>query len=201
MIIPLNGYIIVEVDKEYEDSIKVGDLDLILIPGTMPGEAVHQAREFGHVVAVSGNLPKHLKTTMDLIVGDKVYFHYHSLIEDNNIKSFYREDQKVYKIFYSEIYCAIRDGKPYMLSDHVLVSPTMDTPEETHSKSGIQLRSDIEPKPIMQRGKIEHKRHDEESFDVGDEIIYSKHSDVDIVVEGVSYYRMKGQDILGTILN
>lgn len=199
MITPLNNFVIVEVDKEHKDTITADSgFKLDLIPGCAPGEALHQVREYGKVVAVPNKLSDALNTTMDLIIGERVYFHFHTVNPDNR---YFLDGKTVFKVMYSEIYCSIRKDKIHMMNHYVLVSPIMDVPKDVKTKFGLYTRSDVDEKPVKHRGKIEHKRFDCDDFKEGDEIFYSRLSDVLLNVEGVVYYRMVEDDILCTVLN
>jgi len=155
MISPRN-WIFFTVDKEFADKIRTTtgfELDLIL--GVGPGESLHHVREFGTVISVPLALNKELKTTMDVRVGDRLYFHFHTVEPDNE----YQVDGKtVYKAAYNQCYCCVRDGEIIMLNDYIFCTPVMEKESDVFSESGIQLRSDTEIKPIPLRAKVEKMR-------------------------------------------
>lgn len=247
---PTKKYIFVQIDKTHADTItSEGGLELMLIMGWGPGDDLWHVAESGTVVAGPSHLNKEFNTTMDVLPGDKIYFHFHVVNEDNRVVY---DGEEYYLCTYDQAYCVIRDGKIIMLSDHVLAQPAMEEQEDAFTKSGIQLRSDITPIPIKNRAVISHmpdlslrgpkgividigrldsnfstdeimkaykglgsimyKPADAESstiemipvsdtgFSVGDQIHYSKDSDIPIKIEGEIYYRMQINDVWGKIV-
>ncbi len=189
-------YIFFTVDKEFEDKItgKSG-LVLDLVPGGEPGSELWHVREYGNVVSVPKKLSAWLKTTMDVGVGDRIYFHFHTVCEENRYEI---DGIRVYKVHYGEVYCAIRDEKVIMLNDYILCEPVMETEDEITTKSGLITKLQPEPKPL--RAKVVHTPLNITNLladlKAGDEIYYDTHSDIPIKIEGKMYYRMKLKDVL-----
>jgi len=187
-------YIFFQVDRVIADSIQgENGLSLVLITGGEPGSDLHHVREYGEVVATPKLLSTHLDTTMDVQIGDKIYFHFHTVSDENRIEL---EGEIYYKVHYSQVYCAIRDNRLIMLNDYLLATPKMESEDDIKTPGGIYLK--MEPEPIPLRAIVAHipagPGFDE--IQVGDEIYYNSHSDVPISIEGKSYYRMRQQDVL-----
>jgi co-chaperonin GroES (HSP10) len=141
--------------------------------------------------------------------GQRAYFDYKSTEPENFLGKFRGKD--MYKIRVDEIYCTvdfhrkILSGggskaprfkmipKINMQGGWVLVEPDMETWEEITTPSGIIMKPNPEVKDL--RAKVAHIafRHDVRR---GDRIIFMKHADAIMNVEGTPYYCMHDSDIL-----
>lgn len=153
-------------------------------------------------------------------VGDKIYFHYNTVREDNLVPS--SDGRKVYKVRYDNILCAVRtelneDGvvekNIIPIASHVLVDAVWDEEVEEISlpgfsdpvkgrfhKSGKFIESlHQRPKPL--EGKIAHIGTPlvgdvDLGLQSGDEVYYMPESDWINRIEGKDYYIMKQKDII-----
>ena len=127
------------IDKQFSDHLfGPSGMKFHLVLGGTPGQELLHVREYGKVVSVPRSLSPELKTKMNLQVGDKIYFHFHTVSEENRYEV---NGQRVYKVHYSEVYCAIRDEQIIMLNDYVLCEPVMETEEDIKTPAGIYLKS------------------------------------------------------------
>jgi co-chaperonin GroES (HSP10) len=119
--------------------------------------------------------------------GDKVYFH-HFCIDEKMASEFGGEN--IYKINYEQIYCFVRDGKITMTMDYVFVEPI-----QLEDKIGNIY---IQSKESVKRGKVKHANQFSinDGFKNGDEIIFIKNANYDMVIEGERLFRMKNSEIL-----
>jgi co-chaperonin GroES (HSP10) len=124
--------ILIQVEKRFEDEIKT-DSGIVFYKDTSY-DLEWNSRIFGTVVAPPVRVPLDQATSdvfnTDVRVGDKLYFNYNVLIdEDNRIV----EDGKEYWTvdFYMAI-AVVRDGKIIPLGDHILIEPRYE-----------ELKSDI----------------------------------------------------------
>lgn len=196
MIISPRNYVFFTIDKQFSDHLfGPSGMKFHLVLGGTPGQELLHVREYGKVVSVPRSLSPELKTKMNLQVGDKIYFHFHTVSEENRYEV---NGQRVYKVHYSEVYCAIRDEQIIMLNDYVLCEPVMETEEDIKTPAGIYLKS--APEPIPLRASVTHLNEpvdgSSSELKAGDHIYYDTHSDVPITIEGHAYYRMRKQDIL-----
>lgn len=140
--------------------------------------------------------------------GDRVYFHY--LSNDD----FYQtpDDDKLYVIDYSQIFCAVRDGEIIPIGSHVLIekyygenAQSYDLPdggkvfgEET--ESGLLKPID---KPKQKIGKVKYVGSNFIGFDTevtsGDLVIFPDYGQFENEIEGEELFVMKQNDILAKI--
>lgn len=225
MITSPRNYIFFKVEKDIADKI-VSETGFTLYRGLgyNPGQQLFHVPEYGEVVAAPLALNSKLETNVDVKVGDRVYFHFHTVDEENFISEVQELDgQLVYKVFYNECYCAVRDGKIIMLNHNVFCTPVMQEQEDGFSKSGIQLRPNVDPLPVKQRAIVAHmpdykdgvwRRWVDDTnplnqegvcevndvvFSAGDEVHYAPESDIPIEIEGETFYRMEMHDVLAII--
>ena len=98
--------------------------------------------------------------------------------------------ENIYKVNYEQIYCYVRDGKITMTMDYVFVEPI-----QLEDKIG---RIYIESKESVKRGKVKHTNQfsKEDGFKNGDEILFIKNANYDMVIEGERLFRMRNSEIL-----
>jgi co-chaperonin GroES (HSP10) len=143
---------------------------------------------------------------MEAQVGDKIYFHYNTVDDENLIP--YAGD-KVYKLKYSQALCVVRDGIIFPVAGTVLVEPIWEEGVEDLgegkkgkvSQSGIVTELHEKPKHLegIVRYVCSPMKGEETGLKPGDKIIYIQHADWEIDIEGKTFYVMKYWDILAKI--
>lgn len=198
-------YLLVKVDKQYENEVEVAGNKLQLDTSFDPNWHV---RIYGEIVQLpkcvtlydkQGNVKDEagIGTLHDVQVGDKVYFHFHTVHEENRIK--YLTEQNIYKLHHKQMFCVVRDGRIIMCNDRVLVQPKMESWDDIKSASGLILKSEPEPIPLV--GVIKHIGKPAPGYQAelqaGDEIYFSRDSEFKNKIEDEEYYVMSQSDIVG----
>ncbi len=142
---------------------------------------------------------------MDVMVGDRVYFHYGSTEEENRLTL--SDGTKIYKLPYQMALCVVRGEEIIPIAGKVLVQPLYDDNVENlgdgvmgiRSKSGLITQINAKAKTL--EGIVKHfgkpLKGEEIDFEVGDHVIFKKHSDWKITVENTEYYCVNYWDIEG----
>lgn len=200
--------VIVEVGKSLEDTVTFGGMTLHIDPEFNP---THHARIYGRVVAIpAGNIYDFNGNQIheEVRVGDLVYFHYLTTSDESNcIYGNY------YRVPYCWIFCTIRDGfilpvGGWTLCDQV-VEEKFDEVEvggakisAVLSKSGLVVglnkKSSVKYATLAHIGKP-FVGVDELGIESGDKIILAKNSNFINKIEGIDYYTVRQEDILGKI--
>ena len=182
---PLGDFVYVELEREEENKINLGNGKELWLDTSF--DRYVNARQYGVVKMVSINIRKRVKDGLTLKKGDKVYFHHH-VIDERMASEFGGEN--IYKVHYDQLYCFVRDGKITMLQDYVFVEPI-----QLEDKIGNIY---IQSKESTKRGKVKHcnKFSKDDGFEVGDEILYIKNANYDMIIEGERLFRMKNNEIL-----
>tara|TARA_R100000664_G_scaffold34245_1_gene55685 strand:- start:7255 stop:7833 length:579 start_codon:yes stop_codon:yes gene_type:complete len=189
---PNKDYYFVKVEKTHEDTITLNGKELFL--DSSYNEMKH-ARQYGTVVGVPRGLSMGKKR--DIKKGDKVYCH-HFLVSEENRVNFIEQDN-VYKIFFESIYARVRNGKLKMLGQWNFVKQKVEDESNYITKSGIYLKPEAEDEELY--GYVEHMNDELKSWGVkkGDEVIFSKNSEYDMLIEGEKLLRMRNFDILAKV--
>ena len=98
--------------------------------------------------------------------------------------------ENVYKVHYDQLYCYVRNEKITMLQDYVFVEPI-----QLEDKIGSLY---IQSKESTKRGRVKfcNQFSKDEGFKNGDEIIFIKNANYDMIIEGEKLFRMKNNEIL-----
>ena len=184
-IIPIGDFVYVELEKEEENTVVLDNGQKIWLDTSY--DRYVNARQYGIVKMSSININKRVKDNLTLLEGDKVYFHHH-VIDERMASQFGGEN--IYKVHYDQIYCYVRDGKITMTQDYVFVKPI-----QTENKIKNIY---VESKESTKKGIVAHtnKFSKQEGFGVGDEIVFIKNANYDMVIEGERLFRMKNNEIL-----
>ena len=226
----LVDFVYLKVEKERED--RIGALGLVLDTRYEHGE---HNRIWGTVVSVPKKLSDapllYLKeeigfpyprnpefkfvTLADInpIVkeGDKVYFHFNTISEDNRLKEYFADiHSKIFKVRYDDIMCVVREGNIIMVGSWVLVDKVFDPDVKEvevnghmvmakTTGSGLVTEIGVKPRPLA--GTVVHIGDpflcDEELEIVsGDQVLFTKESDWVNTIEGKEYYVMRQRDII-----
>jgi len=166
--------VIVRSDSLTNDTITHGSLTLYLDASYRPE---HNARQWGVVEADFKDLKK----------GEKVWFHYLSLDEEDMV------GEKLYRIDYGSIYCVIRDSRIVVLNDYVLVNII----EEETVKTTLIVPDHLKKEKLTMRGIVRATNHPQ--LIEGDEILFRKLGAFENEIEGTTYYVMESRDLLAKI--
>lgn len=152
-------------------------------------------------------------------VGDKIYFHYNTVVPQNIIQVEGESPNRTWyiKVRYDQIYCAVRNGEIIMIAGHCLVDPDFQSWEDISLPTYSNLLGD-DGKPLLKPkeqwlvtksaptykyllGYVRHVgspiRGDKTEVKVGQKIIYSKNADFMINVENRDYFLIHQRFILG----
>lgn len=200
--------VIVEVGKSLEDTVTFGGMTLHIDPEFNP---THHARIYGRVVAIpAGNIYDFNGNQIheEVRVGDLIYFHYLTTSDESNcIYGNY------YRVPYCWIFCTIRDGfilpvGGWTLCDQV-VEEKFDEVEVDGAKIsavlsesglvvGLNKKSSVKYATLAHIGKP-FVGVDELGIKSGDKIILAKNSNFVNKIEGIDYYTVRQEDILGKV--
>lgn len=126
---------------------------------------------------------------IDLKVGEKVYFH-PSVTEPENLLE-KNEEYELYLATVDQLICGIGETiRPQ--GGFVLIEPSIDTQVES---SGIVFRQEGEP--VMLEGIVRHARPGS-GLVPGEEIYFLENADWSMRIEGVVYYALREDEIIGS---
>jgi hypothetical protein len=182
--------VIVSIDKQYDDEIKLGDSTLYVDPAFTPTE---KARIYGDVVAVSENV----SFANELAVGHRVYFHY-NVVEDSHI------DEDLYNVEEERIFCKIENGEPVPLGDWVLLEPYKehnDTVNVDGKKVKVIVKGDLVvglgEKTSAELAKVSYIGSNDLNLEQGDIVVMLPNFEFKNEIEGKEYFTSKKQYIIG----
>ncbi len=183
---------LVKVDKLEEDTVNINGVDVYFDSSYDP---MNHTRQYGEVVVIPENLTS---DSMDVKVGDRIYFHH--FISDKKNKITEDEDgNNILQVDAGQVYCAVRDGEIIMQNFWCFVEPKKEPEENYKTESGIYIKTYIEAEEL--RGYLRHANN--EIIDYGakldDEIIFSENSEYQMTVEGKELLRMRNIDILAVV--
>tara|TARA_R110000824_G_scaffold388939_1_gene584731 strand:- start:2113 stop:2694 length:582 start_codon:yes stop_codon:yes gene_type:complete len=182
---PLGDFVYVKLEKEEENTHICSDGTKIFLDTSY--DRYVNARQYGVVEYISINIKKRVEDNLTMQKGDRVYFHHHVI--DEKMASEFGGDN-IYKVHYDQAYCYVRDGKVTMLQDYVLVEPI-----QLEDKIG---RIYIESKESTKRGRVAYANQFsiDDGFKAGDEVLFIKNANYDMIIEGERLFRMKNNEIL-----
>lgn len=160
----------------------------------------------GIAVSVCDVIDDSLRTTIEVIPGDIVLFHYLAVMNAVRDQKFFECDgRKYYSIPYDSLYVVKREDQIICLNGFILVTPKM---EHSQDKIGqIFLPDSMISKEQVSRGTVAFLGNplagEQEVVEPGDEIIFRKSSNVPLEYElhqalKKKYFRMKRDSILAT---
>tara|TARA_Y100000401_G_scaffold78783_1_gene64349 strand:+ start:1120 stop:1701 length:582 start_codon:yes stop_codon:yes gene_type:complete len=189
---PIKDYFFVKVEKTTEDTVDINGTELIIDTSYDP---MKLARQHGVVVETPTAFSKGVK--LDVKEGDTVYCH-HFLVEKENEVKFYEQDL-VYKIHWSDVYCRERNGKLKMLHYWNFVEQKMENEEDFKTESGLITKPYMEE--VKLHGYIRYMNDwmKKQGIKEGDEVIFSENSEYDMNIMGKKLMRMRNFDILAKI--
>lgn len=188
--------IAVKVSKKYNDVVEFSSGDKLYIDVSWNPE--HHVTICGEVVALPrGEWCKNTagdRIKQELQVGDLVYFNYLTVDTENLVTG----ERDVYLVDLEECFCFVRSGSLTAISNHVLVEPLMIEEKLGSIYIGVPKRSETE-------GYVRHigtplKNKDELGLISGDRVRFHERNAFLNKIEGVEYYVMKQDDLLGKIV-
>ncbi len=153
---------------------------------------------------------------MDVMVGDKIYFHFNTLEEENKIKL--PDGRRLYKLSYQNVICVVREGLAIIteiipIGGRVLIEPFYDEDiQDIDNGQGFIFKGKLAPsglvaevdsKPRHLEGIVHYLsllKGEETELEPGDRVIYQSNSDWTVNVEGKDYYCMRTIDIEAKII-
>ena len=189
---PIRDYFFVKVEKKTEDTVTVNGTEIMIDTSYDP---LKLARQHGVVVETPRSLPEGVN--LDIKKGDTVYCH-HFLTQDENEIKFY-EQNLVYKIYWSDVYCRVRNGKLKMLHYWNLVEQKMEDEKDYTTKSGILTKPNMEEVELHGYIRYMNDWMRDQGIKEGDEVVFSENSEYDMNIMGQKLMRMRNFDILAKI--
>ena len=188
--------IAVKVSKKYNDEVEFSSGEKLFLDVTWNPE--HHVTICGEVVALPrGEWCKNTRgdwIKQELQVGDLVYFNYLTVDKENLVTG----ERDVYLVDLEECFCFVRSGSLAAISNHVLVEP--DIIEEKVGSIYVGV-----PKKSEEEGYVRHistplKNKDELGLISGDKVRFHERNSFLNKIEGVEYYVMKQDDLLGKLI-
>lgn len=159
---------------------------------------------------------------MEVMPGDRIYFHYNTLLAKHNILGFTSQDGKIMimaKVRYDQVTCAVRDGQIVPIGSYALVDPDMETMDEilapiyspiagpNGEKIPLPKEKWLQTKPMPEakylRGYVRYIGEpligDKSECKPGQLIYYRKNADWMNMIEGKGYYTIRQRHILGRV--
>lgn len=195
--------VLISTPQKYNNQIEISGGTVLWLDTSF--KPLHHVSISGIVEAVPGLLsPSHYahgNSTMDLQVGDKVYFNYLTIHPDNLV---WHEDKEYYQVEYFNIFCYIRDGKMHMTNSWVFVEPLEEEVSSHYGNSSIIIPQAYRKKKNYKIGRLRHigtPQRNEPSLKVseGDYVVYAKNADFANEIEGEVMYTMRQKDLFAVI--
>lgn len=188
-----NNFVIVEVDKAYNNEKKIGDVSLV-VNSTI--ESVEHINRIGKVIAAPSFTP--------LKEGDSVIIHHNICRLRNGIKglqveSDYHIENFTYFVPLTEVFMYKREGEEWTaLAPYCFVEPIDDQAKMVGSIY-IPNDSDNYKGRIARQGIMKHANPDliENGINNGDHIAFSEDSEYEFLIDDKIYYKMSNNDVLG----
>ena len=177
----------IRIEKPEEDTVKCGDLDLVLNTSYNP---MYHARRYGEIFIA----PQSTSFDVDVKKGDKVWFHHFVANKDKVVN--YIEEDNIYVADITQIYARERDGKVETVHHWNMIKQLVESESDIKTESGIYLKPEVED--IVQRGVVKYpsKTLTEMGVNIGDKIIFTKNSEYDMDINGDELLRMRDCDIV-----
>lgn len=207
------NHIIVEVEELYDSTVKHGSLELHIDPYYKP---THYVRIYGKVIG----LPKGKSYNEDgkeivseVQIGDKVYFHYLSTLNETNCIF-----RNIYKIPYYHVFCVVRDSRIIPIASWTLCEfINEDEPEfkkvevegvhiyaKEDSKTGLiteVFKKESTKLAVMQHIGTPLVGEPELSIPPGARVLIDRNTNFKNTIEGREYYTILQENILAKALN
>lgn len=183
---PIKDLYWIKVEKETEDTIKIGGVEMYRDTSYNP---MKLARQYGTVYRT----PIHSSIDVDLKEGDKVWFHHFIPSAVNKVQ--YSEDDNVYKAEIQHLYLRKRGEDDFKALGHWnFIEQEVAEPEK--SSSGIILETSGSDVELHGKAVFINEELQEQGVEEGDRVFFSEDSEYDMNIEGRSLMRMRNFDIL-----
>jgi co-chaperonin GroES (HSP10) len=193
---PITNHVIVQIDDRFNDSIDMGNGKKLYIETSFaPAEHV---RIYGNVVStpLRGNSKYSVENRYivpEVLSGDKIYFHYNTLLSQTN-----RLDDNLWFVPYHSIFCVVRNNKIKMIGGWTLVKPII---ERRGKINGIIAPEAYQEKKATNFGILKHIGTPQTNQAVlpvktGDYVYFSELDCFENNIEGNTYYCMQQEDLL-----
>lgn len=189
---PTLNYLIVELDKAYENEVQVLEDQSLIVNSTIESVA-HISRTAKVIEAPDFVILKE---------GDEVVVHHNIFRLRNDTKgnltqSNYHLEGNKYFVPLTEVFMYKRDSDWICLEPYVFVKPIPLREEDSlllglkRQHKGMEFR----------KGSIafNNKQLENQGVKVGDEVSFTKNSEYEFNIEGEIYYKMRTKDILAVI--
>lgn len=188
--------IAVKISKKYNDEVEFSTGKLYLDVTWSPEQHVTIC---GSVVALPrGEWCKNTggqSLKQELQLDDLVYFNYLTVQEDNLVFG----EKDIYLVDLEECFCFVRGGSLTAISNHVLIEPLMIEEMVGSIYIGVPTRSEEEG--TLRFIGTPTKGEDDLGLTNTDVVRFHERNAFLNTIEGIDYYVMKQDDIVGTILN
>jgi co-chaperonin GroES (HSP10) len=187
----------------YNYFVEHGSLKLYVDPLFKKGHAKVKSAE---VVAIPDLMHGWCKIMPEVNVGDKVYFHYNALREENAIP----DQDGCWAIEYQDVFCSVRNGEIIMIGSRILATAIYDKDVVETMIDGVPTKvkmssfgmiTEMHPKHSPAKATLAHigtpvAGDRAVDINVGDVFYYAPHSDFINLIEGKEYFVMYQEDIL-----
>lgn len=184
----LNEYV-VKVNRSKEETVKIGDTELFL--DTRFNQYEHITQE-GIVVSLP---QKHNYIIDDIRIGDVVFFHHFTCLDENDVSADFGGEREYYRCQSINIYARKRGDDLKSLHDIVLCDFIEENESDIKTSSGIFLKSNVDR--LFRKAIVTHCPKD---FDfIGKQIYYQYNHDYEMTIDGKRKYRMYVKSVLASI--
>lgn len=199
--------LIIRADNIYNYYAKHGNLTLYVDPLFKPGQ---RKIITGDVAFVCENMRDGCRIVNEVKAGDKVYFHYNSLSEDNMVPG----HPGLWVVEYDSVFCSVRNGDIIMIGSRVLAEPVYDDDIIEIEVDGFKHKAKITPSGLVKqldpgynlnKARMSHIGSPligdpEVPVKPGDIFYYIKNADFKNNIEGKEYFVMMQDEILAVEL-
>ena len=193
----IGSKIAVRVTKKYNDEVTFGNGDKLYLDVKFNPE--HHVTICGEVVALPrGEWCKSTRgewIKQELQIGDLAYFNYLTVDKENLVTG----ERDVYLVDLEECFCFVRGGDLTAIANHVLIEPHMIEEKIGSIYVGVPTKSEEEGYVRFISTPLKGK--DELGLVNGDKVRFHERSAFLNKIEGVEYYVMRQDDLLGRLVD
>jgi co-chaperonin GroES (HSP10) len=185
---PINGRIIVKRKGGLNQTIQVGDFELILDP---------KFREYHNAVQVAEVIASDPES--DTEPGDRVYVHHFVQSKEHRMPV----EGEVSWLERGQVFCRVRNSKVKALVNYIFVEPVTyaDVKSLHKNNMGFQMTIKGETDYVDRIGRVKYLSDmaQNSGLSVGDYVLFGKDCEYDIRVEDELLYRMELRDVITVI--
>lgn len=187
----------VKVSKKYNDEVEFSSGEKLYLDVSWNPE--HHVTICGEVVALPrGEWCKSTRgewIKQELQIGDLAYFNYLTVDKENLVTG----ERDVYLVDLEECFCFVRGGDLTAIANHVLIEPHMIEEKIGSIYVGVPTKSEEEGYVRFISTPLKGK--DELGLVNGDKVRFHERSAFLNKIEGVEYYVMRQDDLLGRLVD